>query len=33
MTTRRLLGVVGGSLEQWFDVIVHRQTVSPAHAL
>jgi erythromycin esterase-like protein len=22
----------GGSLEQWFDVIVHRQTVSPAHA-
>jgi erythromycin esterase-like protein len=23
----------GGSLEQWFDVIVHRQTVSPAHAL
>ena len=23
----------GGSLEEWFDVIVHRQTVSPAHAL
>ena len=22
----------GGSLAQWFDVIVHRQTVSPAHA-
>ena len=22
----------GGSLGQWFDVIVHRQTVSPAHA-
>jgi erythromycin esterase-like protein len=25
--------IEGGSLQQWFDVIVHRQTVSPAHAL
>jgi erythromycin esterase len=25
--------VDGGSLKQWFDVIVHRQTVRPAHAL
>jgi erythromycin esterase len=23
--------MTGGSLRQWFDVIVHRQTVSPAH--
>lgn len=25
--------MAGGSLAQWFDVIIHRQTVTPTHLL